>query len=60
MLGGLLGLIIFIADIWAIINIFNSGEKGSTKIIWVIVILLLPVIGLIIWLLAGPKSQVRA
>jgi hypothetical protein len=59
MLGGLLGLIIFIADIWAIINIFNSGEKGSTKIIWVIVILLLPVIGLIIWLLAGPKSQVR-
>jgi hypothetical protein len=60
MLGGLLGLIIFIADIWAIINILNSGEKGSTKIIWVIVILLLPVIGLIIWLLAGPKSQVRA
>ena len=59
MIEALLGLIILIADIWAIINIINSGEKGSTKIIWVIVILLLPVIGLLIWLLAGPKSQVR-
>jgi hypothetical protein len=59
MLGALIGLLIFIADIWAIINIINSSEKGSTKIIWVIVILLLPVIGLLIWLLAGPQSRVR-
>ena len=55
MFGGLLGLIIIIADIWAIINIINSSDKGSTKLIWVIVILLLPLIGLVIWYLAGPR-----
>jgi hypothetical protein len=55
MLQGLLGLIILIADIWAIINIINSSEKVSTKFIWVIVILLLPLIGLMIWYFAGPR-----
>lgn len=58
MIEALFGLIILAGDIWAIINILNSGEKGSTKFIWILVILLLPLIGLLIWFFAGPKSQV--
>ena len=54
--GGLLGLIILIADIWAIVNVVSSGVPVANKVLWVLIILLLPVIGLIIWLLAGPKS----
>ena len=55
MIEALLGLLIFIADIWAIMNILNSREKGGTKLIWIIVIILLPIIGLLIWYFAGPK-----
>ncbi|HBM89236.1 MAG: PLDc N-terminal domain-containing protein [Parvibaculaceae bacterium] len=54
--GGLLGLIILIADIWAIVNVVSSGVPAINKVLWILIILLLPVIGLIIWLLAGPKS----
>lgn len=55
-LSGLLGLAIFIADIWAIISVMNSGATTGTKVLWVLLILFLPLFGLIIWWFAGPKS----
>ena len=55
-IGGLLGLIILIADVWAIIKTVQSPATTGSKVFGVVFILLLPVIGLIIWLLAGPKS----
>jgi hypothetical protein len=58
MLEGIIGLLIFIADIWAIINILQSRAKGSTKFIWILVIILLPLIGLLIWFFTGPKRTV--
>lgn len=54
--GGLLGLIILVLDVWAIIKIVQSGASTGTKVLWVVVILLLPVLGLILWLLFGPKG----
>lgn len=53
--GGLLGLIILIADIWAIIKTVESSASTVTKMIWIVVILLLPVLGLILWFLLGRK-----
>lgn len=53
--GGLLGLIILIADIWAIIKTVESSATTGTKVVWVVVILLLPVLGLILWFLLGRK-----
>ena len=53
--GGIFGLLILILNIYAIIKIVSSGASVAAKIIWVIVILLLPLLGLIIWFLAGPK-----
>ncbi|MGB3222069.1 MAG: PLD nuclease N-terminal domain-containing protein [Desulforhopalus sp.] len=50
------GLIILIADIWAIINVVQSGATTGMKILWVVLILVLPVIGLIVWFLMGPKK----
>lgn len=55
--GGLLGLIILALDIWAIVKIFQSSATTAAKAIWIIVILLLPVLGLIIWLIAGPRGR---
>ncbi len=53
---GVVGLLILIADVWAIINVFQSGAGTGNKVIWTVLILLLPVIGLILWLLAGPRG----
>lgn len=53
--GGILGVIILILDIWAIVRVFQSGASTVAKVIWILVILFLPVIGLIIWLIAGPR-----
>ena len=53
--GGLLGLVILALDVWAIVLIMQSGADTGTKVLWVVVILLLPVLGLILWLLLGAK-----
>lgn len=53
--GGLLSLIILVLNVWAIIRIVQSGAETGTKVLWVVVILLLPVLGLIIWWLFGAK-----
>ena len=54
--GGILGLIILILDIWAIVKIFQSSASTGAKVLWTLLIILLPVVGLIIWLLLGPKG----
>ena len=56
---GLIGLIILALDIWAIINVFQSGASTGAKVLWILLILLLPVLGLIIWAIAGPRGNVR-
>lgn len=53
--GGILGLIILALDIWAIVRVLQSAASTGAKVLWILVILVLPVIGLVIWLLAGPK-----
>ncbi len=56
---GLVGLIILALDIWAIINVLKSGAETGKKILWVLLIVLLPVVGLIIWAILGPRGNVR-
>jgi len=53
---GIFGLLILAADIWAILNIIQSTVSSGKKLLWILVILLLPVIGLIVWWLAGPRE----
>ena len=56
MLSAILSLLILIADIWAIINIIQSNESAGSKALWVVLVLVLPILGLVIWYFAGPKS----
>ena len=53
--GGILGIIILVANIWAILQILKSGQTSGSKLFWILLILLLPVVGLLIWLLAGRR-----
>lgn len=52
----LIGFVILLADIWAIINIFGSDATTGSKVLWTILVLVMPVLGLIIWYFAGPKK----
>ena len=56
MLSTIVGLLILALQIWAIINIVQSGAETSSKVLWVLLVLLLPVVGVAIWYFAGPKS----
>jgi hypothetical protein len=56
MINSIVGLLILVADIWAILNIFQSRESAGTKALWIVLVLVLPVLGLLIWYFAGPKS----
>ena len=55
-ISSIFGLLILIADIWAIVNVFQSSATTGKKVLWIALILLLPVVGLILWLLLGPRS----
>jgi hypothetical protein len=54
--GGIFGLLILIADVWAIVKTVQSGASTGAKVVWIVLILVLPVLGLLIWLVAGPKG----
>ena len=54
---GIGALIILIADIYAIVMILQSSAKGIEKLVWSLVVFLLPLIGLIIWYFAGPGKK---
>jgi Phospholipase_D-nuclease N-terminal len=54
---GIGGLIILIADIYAIVMILQSSVKSVEKLIWALVVFLLPLIGFVIWYLAGPGKK---
>ncbi|MCG6864256.1 MAG: PLD nuclease N-terminal domain-containing protein [Thiogranum sp.] len=54
--GGLLGLIILVLDVWALVKTVQSGADTGAKVLWVVLIIVLPVFGFILWLLLGPKG----
>jgi hypothetical protein len=55
--GGILGLLILAGDIWAIINILQSSVSNEKKLLWILVVVLLPLVGLILWFFLGPRDR---
>lgn len=53
---GIGGLIVLALNIWAIISIFGSGASTGSKVLWTLLVLVLPVVGFIVWLVAGPRA----
>ena len=51
---GIFGLLILIADVYAILKIVKSSASDGKKAIWVVIVLVLPLLGLILWYLMGP------
>lgn len=55
-LSGLGALILLALDIWALISIVGSSSTTGHKLLWALLVILLPLIGFIIWLVAGPRA----
>ena len=53
----ILGILILAGDVWAIINILQSSASNEKKLLWIIVVVLLPVLGLILWFFLGPRDR---
>lgn len=53
---GLLGLLVLIADIWAIVNILQSAADTAKKVLWTVLVIVLPVLGFILWFFMGPRT----
>jgi len=56
-MGGLLGLIILVLDIIAIVDAIKSSMDTGKKVLWILLILILPIIGLILYFLLGRPKQ---
>ena len=56
-MGGILGLIVLVLDIVAIVDTLKSSMDTGKKALWIILILVLPVIGMVLYFLIGKKGS---
>ncbi len=54
---GLLGLLVLVLDIVAIVSVIAGSGSLGHKLLWTLLILLLPVVGMILYFLLGRSSS---
>lgn len=54
---GILGILILVLDVWAVVTTLSSSASVGTKVLWTIIVILLPVLGVILWFFLGPRSK---
>lgn len=57
---GIGGLILLVLNVWAFVSIVSSNSSTGKKVIWCLLVLILPLLGFLIWLVAGPRSAGKA
>ncbi len=55
-LAGLIYVVGLILWVWAITETIKSNETDGAKIAWILVLIFIPVLGLLVWLFAGPRA----
>jgi succinate dehydrogenase/fumarate reductase cytochrome b subunit len=55
--GGIFGILVLIGDVWALINILQSSSPNDKKLLWAVIVILLPLLGLILWFFLGPRDR---
>ena len=53
MLTLLVGVVILLLDIFAIFSVLLGSSEAGRKLLWILVILLLPVVGMVLYFLIG-------
>lgn len=41
--------IILLVDLWAIVSVLRSDKSDATKVMWSLILVVLPIVGLAIW-----------
>ena len=52
---GILGLLLLVAIVYALIQIVQSSAGTGAKVLWSVLVLIFPLVGVIIWFLLGPR-----
>lgn len=55
-LSGILAILVLVLDVLAIVQVWRSRIEIGRKVIWSLVIVLLPVVGLVMWFIAASHS----
>ena len=55
-MGGIFGLLVLVLDIIAIVDALKSSMDTGKKALWIILILILPVVGMVLYFLIGKKQ----
>ncbi|PYQ33069.1 MAG: hypothetical protein DMF55_12315 [Acidobacteria bacterium] len=53
----LIGLAVLVLDVIALVSLLKSSADSGTKILWALLIILLPVVGMILFFLMGPGRR---
>ena len=53
---GIAALIVLVLDIISIVDILKSPADTGNKALWIVLILILPVIGMVLYFLIGKKQ----
>jgi hypothetical protein len=53
-------VIILLVDLYAINSVWRTTKTSGTKIGWAVLILVFPLVGLVIWGIAGPRGVAQA
>ena len=53
----LVGLVVLVLDVIAIVSLLKSSADSGAKILWALLIILLPVVGMILYFLMGPGRR---
>ncbi|MEM8579969.1 MAG: PLDc N-terminal domain-containing protein [Pseudomonadota bacterium] len=54
---GLFGILALGLALYAVYNIWNSAASTGAKIVWSIILFIMPFLGFIAWLIFGPRSR---
>ncbi len=54
--GGFFGLLLLVLDVYAIVKTVQSPAGTGAKVLWIVLIVLLPLLGFLLWLLFGPRD----
>jgi len=51
-----LGVLVVVLDVIALVNIIASSMSGAGKLLWALIVLLLPVVGMLLYFAVGQKA----
>ncbi len=53
----LIGIVIFVLDIVAIVDCVRSSMDSTKKLLWVLLILVLPLVGMLLYFILAKKAS---